>query len=124
MLATMKSAALIVNPFASAVSEERLAAVERELDGLDLEVELTERAGHATELARGVGGVDAILVFGGDGLLNEVLNGLDARVPVGVLPGGRTNVVVRALGLPTDPVLATRRLLRAGQRRISLGRVN
>ena len=120
----MKSAALIVNPFASAVTEERLAAVERELASVRPEVLLTERSGHATELARRVLGVEAVLVFGGDGLLNEVLNGLDGSIPVGVIPGGRTNVVVRALRLPNDPVDAARRLASATPRRISLGRVN
>src|SRR5919202_5358514 len=124
MLATMKTAALFVNPFASAVTEERLAAVEDAFAGVELTVTLTERPEHATELARAVRGVDAIVVYGGDGLLNEVLNGVDGSVPVGVVPGGRTNVVVRALGLPTDPVAAARRLAEARPRQISLGRVN
>jgi diacylglycerol kinase family enzyme len=121
----MKRAALIVNPFASAVTEERLAAVERELRTvLELEVMLTERPSHATELAGTVGDADVVFVYGGDGLLNEVLNGLDGDAPVGVLPGGGTNVVVRALGLPTDPVDAARRVATGRPRRISLGRVN
>jgi diacylglycerol kinase family enzyme len=117
--------ALIVNPFASKVTEERLAAVEHELRRRgELTVAFTERRGHATELARAVEGADAILVYGGDGLLNEVLNGLDGGIPVGVLPGGRTNVVARALGLPVDPVEAARRLADPRERRISLGRAN
>ena len=122
----MKRAMVIVNPFASAVSEERLAAVEHELrrGGVELTVALTESRSHATELSHRLSGVDAVLVYGGDGLLNEVLNGLDANVPVGVLPGGRTNVVARALRLPADPVQAASRLLEARPRRISLGRVN
>ena len=121
----MKRAALIVNPFASAVSEERLAAVEAELRRhLELTVALTERPGHATSLAGAVADVDAVLVFGGDGLLNEVLNGVDGRLPVGVLPGGRTNVVARALGFPDDPVQAARALVAARPLPITLGRVN
>jgi diacylglycerol kinase family enzyme len=123
--ARMKRAALIVNPFASAVTEERLAAVEAELRGsLAVAVSLTEGRGHATELARAARGVDAVFVYGGDGLLNEVLNGVDGDVPVGVVPGGRTNVVVRALGLPTGAAEAAKRLLDARPRRITLGRVN
>jgi diacylglycerol kinase family enzyme len=121
----MVRAALIVNPFASRVTEERLAAVEHELRlRSEVTVALTERRGHATELARAVEGADAVLVYGGDGLLNEVLNGLAGDVPVGVLPGGRTNVVARALGLPVDPVEAARRLANPRERRISLGRAN
>ena len=121
----MKTAALIVNPFASEVTEERLAAVDAELSkSLEVTVALTERPEHATELARALGGTDAVFVYGGDGLLNEVLNGLGRDVVVGVLPGGRTNVVVRALGLPLDPVEAARVLVAATPRRITLGRAN
>ena len=117
-------AALIVNPYASAVTEERVRDVERELSaGYELETVLTERRGHATELARRADG-DAILVFGGDGVANEVLNGVDGSRPVGFLPGGGTSVLARALGLPRDPLAAARRLVGAEQRRISLGRAN
>jgi diacylglycerol kinase family enzyme len=125
MLATMKSAALIVNPFASAVTEERLAAVEAALgESFVLTVALTEHRAHAIELAGGLTDVDAIFVFGGDGLLNEVLNGVGSDAIVGVLPGGRTNVVVRTLGVPVDPAEAARALASARSRRISLGRAN
>ena len=125
MLATMKRATLIVNPFASNVTEERLAAVEAELRrGVELDVTLTERRDHATRLAAAATAADAVVVYGGDGLLNEVLNGLVAPVTVGVLPGGGTNVVARTLGVPLDPVEAARILSSAAPRRISLGRAN
>jgi diacylglycerol kinase family enzyme len=71
---------------------------------------------------------DAVLVFSGDGVFNEVVNGIEKQVPLGFIPGGRTNVLPRALGLPRDPVAAARRIgeaLAAGRTRtISLGRVN
>jgi len=125
MLATMNVATLIVNPFASRVTEERLAAVERELRRhVELTVLLTEQPEHASELAQGIEGADALYVFGGDGLLNEVLNGLHKGAVVGVLPGGRTNVVARALGVPLDPAAAARAIVSAPARRISLGRAN
>jgi diacylglycerol kinase family enzyme len=108
-------ATLIVNPFASRVTEERVRAVEERLRAV--ETLLTERRGHATELAAGAAG-DAVFVFGGDGVLNEVLNGLPERKPLGIVPGGHTNVLARALGVPSDPATATR------ERRISVGRVN
>ena len=120
----MRQAALIVNPFASGVTENRLAAVEAALANVQLKVLFTERPEHATVLARGVSHVDALLVFGGDGLLNEVLNGVDGSVPIGVVPGGRTNVLARALGLPNDPVRAVAAMLNGRERRISLGRAN
>jgi diacylglycerol kinase family enzyme len=87
---------------------------------------LTERRGHATELA--AAGADAVVVFGGDGAVNEVLNGLAAEVPFGALPGGGTSVFARALGLPRDPGSAAEQLaeaIGAGRtRRITLGRVD
>jgi diacylglycerol kinase family enzyme len=121
----MNRAALIVNPFASGVTEEGLAGIERELErSLELTVLLTERPEHATELTRRLPAVDAVYVFGGDGLLNEVLNGLASPAVVGVLPGGGTNVVARTLGVPLDPIEAARVLPSAPPRRISLGRAN
>jgi diacylglycerol kinase family enzyme len=125
MLAAMNSATLIVNPFASGVTEERLASVERELRlSFELTVILTERPRHATDLARGLESAGVVYVFGGDGLLNEVLNGLDKDAVLGVLPGGRTNVVARALGVPLDPAAAVSALAAAPSVRISLGRAN
>jgi diacylglycerol kinase family enzyme len=118
----MDRALLIVNPFASAVSEERVAAVVDVLG--DVEVRRTELAGHATELAREAVGRPRLYVFSGDGGFNEVLNGLRDDVPVGFIPGGGANVLPRALGLPRDPVEAARRLVAGRMRRISLGRAN
>jgi diacylglycerol kinase family enzyme len=118
----MARALLIVNPFASRVSDE---AVERVAGVLgDVEVRTTERAGHATELARDAVGLEAIYVFSGDGGFNEVLNGADGRTPLGFVPGGGASVLPRALGLPRDPVAATRRMLEGRTRRIGVGRVN
>jgi diacylglycerol kinase family enzyme len=117
-------ATLIVNPYASAVTEERVRAVERELGAAyELETLLTEGRGHAVELGRGAKG-KAIFVFGGDGVFNEVLNGAGGRRALGFVPGGGTSVLPRALGLPRDPVAAARVLVGARPRRISLGRVN
>jgi diacylglycerol kinase family enzyme len=116
-------AVLIVNPFASGVTEDRLERVVAELR--DVDVRTTERPGHATELAREADGeADAIYVFSGDGGFNEVLNGVDGSTPLGFLPGGGASVLSRALGLPRDPVAAARRLRAGAVRRISLGRVN
>lgn len=123
--------ALVANPFATRVSAERLAQVRAELERTDeLDVVLTERPGHATELVAQAcrGGAEAIVVFSGDGVFNEALNGLESDVPIGFLPGGGTSVLPRALGLPRDPVRAARQVAEAiaadRMRRISLGRVN
>ena len=119
---------LIVNPYASAVSEARVRAVERELGRVaQVRTVLTERPGHGIELASAADG-DALLVLSGDGGFNEVLNGARAGIPLAFLPGGGANVLSRALGLPRDPAAAARQVgeaLEAGRTRtISVGRVN
>jgi diacylglycerol kinase family enzyme len=117
---------LIANPFASRVGEPRL----REVGGVlaragEVETLRTERQGHATELA--ARDADAVVVFGGDGVVNEALNGLREGVALGVVPGGGTNVFARALGLPRDSLDAAGRIADAivsgRTRRIGLGRV-
>jgi diacylglycerol kinase family enzyme len=127
----VQAAALVVNPYATRVSEEKLAAVELALRRVvDLTVLRTEKPRHATELVSEAcrSGYEAIVVFSGDGGFNEALNGLHGDVPIGFLPGGGTSVLPRALGLPLDPVDAARRLAESIEqrrtRRITLGRVN
>jgi diacylglycerol kinase family enzyme len=126
----MSRIALIVNPFASGVDGERLAAVERELSAAaEVTTMRTERPLHATELVEAsCRDYDAIVAFSGDGGFNEVLNGADGDIPLGFVPGGGTSVLPRALGLPRDPVAAARAVAGAfvagRMRRISLGRVN
>jgi diacylglycerol kinase family enzyme len=123
--------ALVANPFATRVTEEKLGEVQRELARAgDVRVLLTERRGHAMELVDEMcrGECDAVVVYSGDGVFNEALNGLTGRVPIGFLPGGATSVLSRALGLPAEPVAAARRVAEAIEmgrsRRITLGRVN
>jgi len=123
-------ALLIANPVARTVSPATLAVIEKALSAdLKLDVLETLERGHATEVAREAvegGEVELVIVFSGDGTINEVLNGLAGTdVALGVLPGGATNILVRALGLPLDPVEATGRLidqaLAGSTRRIGLG---
>jgi diacylglycerol kinase family enzyme len=126
----MKRAVLIVNPYASRVTDEAVAAVERALMRVAyVRTIRTERARHAVELAREADDADALIVFSGDGGFNEVLNGVERDdLPVGFVPGGGTSVLPRALGLPRDPVEAAERLADAlahdRTRQISTGRVN
>jgi diacylglycerol kinase family enzyme len=127
MVPAMARALLIVNPRATRVTPESADAVQRELSSAaELEVVWTERAGHATELARETD-ADAVVVFSGDGGFNEVLNGVGAAIPVGFVPGGGSSVLPRALGFPRVPQAAARLLadsLRSGStRRIGVGRV-
>jgi diacylglycerol kinase family enzyme len=120
---------LIVNPFASRVSDSALQAVERSLSrNAVVEIRKTQQRGHGVELARSLDGADALVVLGGDGVVNEVLNGIGRDIPFAPLPGGGTSVFARALGFPRDPAAAAAQAaeaLAAGRtRRISLGRVN
>ena len=124
----MPRAVLIVNPNASGVTPDLTVAVEDVLGASgELETILTERPLHAAQIAEAVsrGDVQRIYVFSGDGGFNEVVNGLEADLPVGFIPGGSTSVFPRALGMPRDPVAAARALVASpAERRISLGRVN
>jgi diacylglycerol kinase family enzyme len=130
MLAAMKRAVLIVNPFATRVTEETIAAVERALMRVAyVRTVRTEGPRHAVELAREAGDADAVIVYSGDGGFNEALNGIARNdLPLGFVPGGGTSVLPRALGLPRDPVAAAEQLAAALEanrfRRISTGRVN
>jgi diacylglycerol kinase family enzyme len=122
--------ALIMNPHATRVSER----VRREVtDALAAEhkvvVHLTGQPGHGSALAnRAVDdGAELVVVLGGDGTINEVVNALcGTDVPLGLAGGGKTNVFARGLGLPADTRHACERLLEllhAGTtRRVSLGR--
>jgi diacylglycerol kinase family enzyme len=129
---TKKRMLIIVNPYATTVSDRLKNLVVYALQGrFEVETAETEAQNHATEIGREVRdhGYDVVVAFGGDGTLNEVANGLAGTdVPVSVLPGGSTNVVCRTLGIPNDVVDATEHhLARADDwqpRNIDHGRVD
>jgi diacylglycerol kinase family enzyme len=123
---------IIVNPYATTVSDRLRNLVVYALQGrYEVEAVTTEAQNHATEIGREVRdhGYDIVVAFGGDGTLNEVVNGLAGTdVPVSMLPGGSTNVVCRTLGIPNDVVDATEHLLTLADdwapRKIDLGLVD
>jgi diacylglycerol kinase family enzyme len=118
------SSLLIVNPYASNVSDELVERVVAALPA-GIAVVHTRAPGDATALAREhEHTVDAIFVLSGDGTYNEVLNGVAGTTPLGFLPGGGTSVLPRALGLGRDPVAAARLASNGAPRPIALGRVN
>lgn len=111
---------VVVNPRATATSRrERDVLAHALASEADLEVVETEHRGHAAALAcRAMrGGTDVVVALGGDGTVNEVINGLltdgvHPGVPaLGIVPAGSTNVFVRALELPNDRIEATGALL-------------
>jgi YegS/Rv2252/BmrU family lipid kinase len=80
----------------------------------------------ATRLAREVvaNGADLVLVLGGDGTVNEALNGMvHSDVAMGILPGGTANVLAMELGLGSNLDRAVERLAQCATRRISVGKV-
>jgi diacylglycerol kinase family enzyme len=123
---------VIVNPYATTVSDRLKNLVVYALQGrYDVTAVDTEARAHAIEIGREArdGSYDIVVAFGGDGTLNEVVNGLAGTgVPVSMLPGGSTNVVCRTLGIPNDVVDATEHLLGLADdlrpRRIDLGTAN
>jgi diacylglycerol kinase family enzyme len=121
---------LIVNPYSTGVTLDRLDAV-REVLGAraELVTRQTDGRGHATKLAREAEGeFDAIVVFSGDGTYNEAVNGALGSLPFGFVPGGGASVLPRALGFPRNPVRAAQRLADSIEawrtQRIGLGCVN
>lgn len=132
-------ALLVVNPKATTTSERGRDLLVRALRSeIDLEVAYTRRRGHATTLARdaAAGGADLVVTLGGDGTINEAVNGLMTveaggaaqRPALATVPGGSTNVFARALGLPRDWTEATGVILEAlregRSRLIGLGRAD
>ncbi len=130
-------ALLVVNPKATTTTGGVCDVLARALASeLKLEVVRTEARDHATTLAAEAArdGLDIVVALGGDGTVNEVVNGLLAEGPkaglpaLGVVPGGSANVFARAVGLPNSPVEATDRLLEAVRgscrRTVGLGKAN
>jgi diacylglycerol kinase family enzyme len=116
-------AVLIVNPNATSTTTATQDLLAHALESrVELTVECTDHPGHATEIAEQAvrDGIDIVIVHGGDGTVNEVVNGLlgkPGRLPLGhvpavaVVPGGSANVFARSLGIPHDTIDATNLLI-------------
>ena len=135
-------AILVVNPQATSTTAGGRDVLAHALASqVKLDVVETDYRGHAMAVARSAArdGIDLVVAHGGDGTVNEVVNGLLAdsdgdptrigRVPaLGVVPGGSANVFARALGVPREPLEATHTLLGAisesRSRTVGLGRAD
>ncbi len=124
-------ARIVVNPASGSIHgafglrELQEAAVWLTDHGLPTEIALTVRPGHAAELAREAAesGMDLVIAAGGDGTVNDVVQGLaGTKTALGVLPMGTVNVWAREMAIPLNPVLAREVLLTGVRRRIDLGR--
>ena len=117
-------AVLIVNPNATSTTPAARDLLAHALESrVTLTVAHTDHRGHAIEIARAAAddGIDAVIVHGGDGTVNEVVNGVlgmpsdgpprPGAPAVGVVPGGSANVFARSLGISPEPVEATNQLV-------------
>lgn len=106
-----------------------IPVIKRCLDasGVDYEMELTQSHGAAIDIARRAveAGFDVVVACGGDGTINEVVNGIaGTSAKLGVIPVGTGNDFAIAMNIPVDPEAACRVLLRGNSRRVDLCRVN
>lgn len=130
----MPDAKVIVNPVAAGGKVGRRWPQLRDVladAGLCFDAQLTERPGHATDIARSAvhEGYRHVVSVGGDGTVNEVVNGLvvDGRVPpdvvLSIVPGGTGSDFVRVLDISRDPVQACQTVLGDTVRTVDLGEI-
>jgi len=117
---------IILNP---AAKGERARKLVHRIQSMlpDCQLQLTRRPGHAQALARQAveDGFEAQVAAGGDGTLNEVVNGIaGADVALGLLPVGTMNVFALELGLPTDLEKAIRVLQKGRIKKLDLAHAN
>jgi diacylglycerol kinase (ATP) len=123
--------AIIINPSAGRARRlpvpERAALVSAVIDrhGERAEVFVTERTGHACELARAAvaRGARLVVAWGGDGTINDVASALafGDQAAMGIIPAGSGNGLARALGIDVRPERALTDALTAAPRRIDVG---
>lgn len=124
----MKKVCLIVNPISGSgrgLRAAREAAAEFGTLGIAATIRPTGAPGDATRFAaESATDHDAVFAVGGDGTLNEVVTGLPAGFPAGIIPVGTANVVARDLGVYARPAEAARRAARGVPRPFDVGTVN
>jgi len=127
ILLSVKTALIVYNPAArNAPDRDRLAAAAAALDDEWL-VELVETAAPGDGVRRAaeasLSGASVVFACGGDGTINEVVNGLaGGNTALGVIRGGMGDVFAKEVRIPRDPEAALRLLLDGERRRFDLGR--
>ena len=124
---------VIINPISGAgadphVAAKRVAQVDAAASarGVRATVHVTERPGHAIDLAAAAitAGASSVIVWGGDGTFNEASGALlSTGIPVGLVPAGSGNGLARALGMPWDPAAALAVAFDGTPRTIDAGRM-
>src|SRR5437868_2045837 len=126
-----KRASLVINP-RTGQNVAKLADVLAVLAaaGWKADIALKEYGGHTLKLANefAQGGSNLEIAYGGDGTLNQVVNGVmnvkDHHSVVGVVPGGTANVWAGEVGVPIDPVKAALSLVNSEPRKVDIGHVD
>ena len=133
MTSDLRNALLIHNPNAGGGGKGRSRTLDAArhifaAGGIHSDLAETTGPGHATEIAERAAneGRGLVIACGGDGTLNEVINGLAAhqnghRVPLALLPGGTANILAKELNLPWDIPSAAERLVHGTVKEIALG---
>jgi diacylglycerol kinase (ATP) len=126
-------ALVVINPIAGRTrrsltpdERSRLAAHVLHGHGCTAVVAVTERAGHAEELARqaAADGREIVFAWGGDGTVNEVARALAfTNTALAIIPAGSGNGLARALGVPREPAAAIAHALALPGRRIDGGSI-
>lgn len=120
----------IVNPVAGHGNTRAIAKeIEKELKEKKIKYEMvySEYPGHAIELAAGVNGEEFSMVVsvGGDGTLNEILNGMNLKtMSLGMIPAGTGNDLIRCTGIPSDEKQALEVVLNGVEKSIDIGLIN
>ena len=129
MLDEIRDALLIFNPAAGRARSIRTGTIERARrvlarQRIDADLAPTDGPGSAQELARQAvqSGRQMVIVCGGDGTLNEVVNGIaGSTIPLALLPAGTANVFAKEIGVPWNIERAASLIRSSHLRRIALG---
>lgn len=125
-------AALIINPVAGRRAKDSIAEIEQMIvQRVTLKTCTTEKRGDAFKFSRELKGVDRIIIAGGDGTINEVINGIMSSgkdelfsLPIAILPTGTTNVLARELSIPYQIDKAVDLALKGNPGKVSLGKID
>jgi diacylglycerol kinase (ATP) len=130
----VNAARLIINPISGAGADAHAAEKRADLArrvaaarGVPLDIAITEREGHARELARRVrdAGTPLVIAWGGDGTVNEIVRELaGTAIPLGIVPSGSGNGLATELRFSRDPVQALEDAFGGSDRPIDVGELN
>lgn len=120
---------LIVNPAAGGVNDKKTEEITSffERRATSISLDYTNKPHEATNLAKAASeqNYDAIVAVGGDGTVNEVLNGIaDSSTTLGIIPAGSSNDFAKEIGIPSETNKACQNIIENSIKRIDIGKVN